>query len=415
MRQFVSDLNSDRKLFIGDYDSYTILKYGLTSDNLLYLTKLGLLIFDKLLLPAAFFWQSENMAKLLFRLEEPIERGIILPVIRNYESTIDIYDYFEYRMYESSKISDANACADPALASEIASVRNKKQVELLANINSYAHLDNGSIRQKYIENWNNDLENHLDINSLRLLLVQSDRTTSEVNQICKLLQEETKNPEFSRSSAIQQIRKLIRSGNCQDFLADRASWLYLKSNADSYKSSIYYSRNPSNSLVFEENLVLLAKTLGVVGLTEELINNLTINQILQIRMSPEYSYFIEAYRELIQQVYTKQENVIEIIQKKIEYRMSREKFFNVVLTPLKTIKTVSSTIFWGLLVNQFSNSAISTPVLLSSGTTSLVSSILMKLDVVNKMMQTKDFSDFKNYILTQKYERQILEKIGAQK
>lgn len=413
MRQFVSDLNADRKLFIGDYDSYTIIKHGITSDNLLYLTKLGLLLFDKLLLPAAFFWQSDNMAQLLLRLQQPIEYGIILPVIRNPESTIDIYDYFAHRMDESAKLGNIEVFKQPALASEIASKQNQRQVKLLECTKSYTHLDNGSIRQKYIENWLKDLGNIFDINSLRLLIAQSCVPPDEITQICQLLQEEITHPQFSRATAIQAIQNLIPSGHCQELIVDRTSWLYLKSNADAYRSSFYYSRNPANNLIFEDNLILLAKTLSVFGLTEELLSNLTIDQILRIRVSPEYLHFIEAYHGLIQQVYTKQEDIVTIIKQKIERKMSRENFSNIVFAPLKTIQSISSALFLSLLANHFSGSNINVPLLIGTGSTAAISSILKKLDIVNKTMVSKDFSDFKNYILSQKYEQQILKRTGA--
>ena len=413
VRQFVSNLTANKKLFIGDYDSYTIIKHGITTDNLLHLTKLGLLLFDKLLLPAAFFWQSDNMSKLLLKLQQPIEYGIMLPVIRDSESTLDISDYFAHRMDESAKLGNIEVFQQPALASEIASKQNQKQVALLKDINSYAHLDNGSIREKYIENWLKDIENRFDIDGLRLLIAQSNTPADELDRIYQLLKEETTHPQFSRATTIQAIQNLIPSGRCQELLIDRASWLYLKSNADAYGSSIYYSKDPVNSLVFEDNLILLSKTLSVFGLTEELITKLSIDQILQIRASSEYLRFIEAYRGLIEKVYTKQENIIAIIQKRIKDQMNRENFFNMIFAPLKTIKAVSSTLFLSLLANHFSNSDINIPLLIGTGSASAISSVLMKFDSVNKAMTSRDFSDFKDYILLEKYEKQILERTGA--
>ena len=54
--QLVSQLSGE-KIFIGDFDSYTIKKHSISEEKLFFLSKLGLLLFDQVILPAAFFWQ----------------------------------------------------------------------------------------------------------------------------------------------------------------------------------------------------------------------------------------------------------------------------------------------------------------------------------------------------------------------
>ena len=60
MRQLVSNLNNDSKMFLGDFDSYTIIRHGTTFDYLYNLSKVGLLLYDRILLPAA--WPQTHCA-----------------------------------------------------------------------------------------------------------------------------------------------------------------------------------------------------------------------------------------------------------------------------------------------------------------------------------------------------------------
>ena len=62
--------NTDTKLFLGVFDSFMIIQNGLSVEHLERSAKYGLLTHDKLLLPAAFFWQSEQMACLLDKIKD---------------------------------------------------------------------------------------------------------------------------------------------------------------------------------------------------------------------------------------------------------------------------------------------------------------------------------------------------------
>ena len=65
MKTYLSQLENDKKIFIGDYDSYTIITEKTDYTKLINLTKAALLLFDRILLPAAFFWQSNEMNRIL--------------------------------------------------------------------------------------------------------------------------------------------------------------------------------------------------------------------------------------------------------------------------------------------------------------------------------------------------------------
>ena len=392
---------------IFNYDSYTIIRYGIPSEQLFFLSKVGLLLYDRLMLPAAFFWQSPAMQSLLLKLEPAIANGLILPVIRDYETTIDIRDYFDRRMDESEKLGKIKVFQQPALASEIASPQNNRYVKLLEDINTYAHLDQNSIRAIYVDNWRNDLTNHFDINSLRLLLAQSSIPSDQLPLITEVLLDSTTNPQFSRASSIELIQKIIPRGRCQELLTERTSWLYLKSNADAYGCGMYYSRNPYNGMIYLDNLQLLAQTLGIFGLTEEIISQLSIEDILRVKVSPEYRRFINAYRNLISTVYSEQDRIVSQINNRILFEIKKETHLTALYNALNIIQSTSSSFFMALVANHFSGSSISIPLLIGSGATTIVSSILRRIDAVNNAIESRDFSNFQNYILAEKYKNKF--------
>lgn len=412
MRQLVSNLYNDKTIFIGDFDSYTIIRHKTSYDYLYYLSKVGLLLFDRIMLPAAFFWQSTNMQNLLLQLEPAIANGIVLPVIRDFESTTDIRDYFARRMDESEKLGKIEVFQQPELASEIASQKNEPYVHLLEDINTYAHLDRSSIRDIYIDNWQKDLDNHFDVFSLNLLIAQASISPDQVQPIKQQFLAATSHPQFSRASCVDLIQHLIPEGKCRDLLTERASWLYLKSNADAYKSGIYYSHNPFNGMIFEDNLYLLSKTLSIFGITEDVISQLSTVDILRIRISPEYRRFIIAYRDLISKVYAEQDNIVSSIRQDIAHEIKKESRLLMLYKALNVIQSGSVNLFMALVGNHFSGSDISTPLLIGSGGSALLTAIIKRIDSVNKTMETCNFLNFKNFIVTEKYKELLTNQTG---
>lgn len=413
MKEMVSNLTSERKLFIGDFDSYSIIRYGIVPNQLNYLSTIGLLLFDRLMLPAAFFWQSPQMQKLLIKLQPAMNNGQVLPVIRDYETTTDIRDYFDRRMDESEKLGQIEVFNMPELASEIAKPESRIYVKLMEDIGTYAHLDQNSIRDIYIRKWTDDLENHTDINSLRLLIAQSSLSIIESPIVVNALLECTLNPQFSRASCIDTIQKLIPKGKCQDLMIERASWLYLKSNAEAYGCGMYYSYDPYNGMIYMDNLNLLGQTLGIFGLTKETIMQLSIYDILQIKSSTEYSRFICAYRDLISKICVEQNRLVSEIHKNISNEMKKEARLATYYNVFTILHNISGSIFLALVANHFSNSNISTPLLIGSGATTVVSTVIKRIDTVAKAMESQNFNDFKNYIITKQYVQSISSRTGV--
>lgn len=408
MRSFVSDLQADSKLFIADYDSYSIRKHNTSVEQLLYLTKIGMLLFDHLLLPAAFFWQSEEMKQVMLRLEEAMACGVIMPVVRDQAETTDVLDYYEHRLEESQKIASFPVFSQPALATELATAENRQAANQLQSVNAFTHLDSSSLRKIYARKWRDDLEYSRDINGMRLLLAQSCLPLDQIDGIRMGLVALSEHPQFSRAFCINYIQNNIPSGRVRDQLEGRTSWLYLRSNADAYNGGFYYSNDPYNGMLFHENIGLLAKTLSDFGLSREMINTLTIRDILLIKSSPEYRNFIAVYRELVQTVLPFQEDIVNSLHSEIEHEFTVENRKKKLYTALSWIQHCSGGIFAGLIINYFSGSTINKPAFFGSLGGSAVPVILKGFGIVNQQMIQRPFVDFKNYVIGEQYRNRIM-------
>lgn len=415
MRRFLSEFNHSQKIFVGDYDSYTIISQRPSFDNLLTTAKMALLLFDHLLMPAAFFWQSKEMTRLMKYLEEPIAYGFILPVIRDCDTTNDIYEYFRTRVDESQQIGNIEAFKQPELASEIANKNHTPVVKQLESLNTYAHSDKKSVRDAFTALWTSDLENHTDINSIRLLLCQSQMSKPEWSGVLESLLEEARYPQFSRASCIDRIQKLLPSGRIRDLIVRRTSWLYLKSNALSYDSKFYYTYDPYNRMLFEENLFLLTQTLEVFGITKKLISQLTILEILQIKESEEFHQFITTYRGLVDASYRRQSDIVDRLKKTLTGEMRKEKWISGIYKKLRFLQATSMSVFLGLLINYLSGNMIDTPVWIATGTASTVPAVIRHFASLNHAVGATPLSDFKEYIIAEKYLNYFDHRLGELK
>lgn len=413
METFLSDLRPYNKLFLGDFDSYTIIKYNIGKDQLMYKTKLGLLLFDKLLLPAAFFWQSEVMSNILPRIETLVEDGYIMPVIRDYKVTRDIKDYFERRYDETYSYTEMEIYNRPEFASEIAKDANKGDVNFLSKINTYVHLEERSTRTAFIISWIRDLEDLYDINSIRMIITAMNNDNDVItDEICSLLKKDIFSENFSRATVIEKVMKIIPNGQVRRKIEDRVTWLYLKSNAEVTSSSFYLTNNPYGGLVLQENLDLLIETLKIFGITKRMIEGLTLEELKIIKNSSEYILFINNYRELINNINVKQNDVVNDITKRTQFKIFSERIKTSMRKSLNTVNVVSSTIFLGLIVNYFSGSTINTDAFTAAGGLSLISNILKHIDKINMRMQNTSFIDFKKYIIAERYTEHLINSIG---
>ena len=101
MEKFLSSYKENKKIFLGDTDSYTVIQNGYTEEDLIYKIKMAVLLYDVVFIPTAYMWQSEQMKEVMYKIQSLILTENVLPIIRKSKETRDIKDYFEKRQSET--------------------------------------------------------------------------------------------------------------------------------------------------------------------------------------------------------------------------------------------------------------------------------------------------------------------------
>ena len=82
MDRFISSYYDQRKIFLADTDSYTIIRSGFTEKDLIHKIKIATLLYDNVFIPAAYMWQSEQMREVMYKIQSLILTENVLPIIR---------------------------------------------------------------------------------------------------------------------------------------------------------------------------------------------------------------------------------------------------------------------------------------------------------------------------------------------
>ena len=170
MEKFLSSYKENRKIFLGDTDSYTIVQNGYTEDELIFKIKMATLLYDVVFIPAAYMWQSEQMKEVMYKIHPLILTENVLPIIRKSKETRDIKDYFEKRQSETKNLKNMEVFRIPSLATEIADADDRKEMLFLNGMNCCLHLEEKSVKEEFIDLWRNDLSNSTDINAISMIL-----------------------------------------------------------------------------------------------------------------------------------------------------------------------------------------------------------------------------------------------------
>ena len=128
MEKFLNEYKDKTKLFFGDTDSFTIIDNKFKVDEISRKLLLSALLYDVVLFPAAYFWQSEIVSEVLHRNQALIRCERVLPVIRNFSVTRDIKDYYDKREEETAKQKDMEVYKDPSLNSELVKKDKSKSI-----------------------------------------------------------------------------------------------------------------------------------------------------------------------------------------------------------------------------------------------------------------------------------------------
>lgn len=406
-KKFISNMGNMSKIFLADYDSYSIMHYNISLDHLKFISKAALLLYDVILVPAAFFWQSEKMTNLMIYMQEPLEHGLIVPVIRDYNITSDIYDYFNARQAENSNLKKQYSLSnkfiksnlETGVFSEITTSKDRENARKLEKMSHAAYSDINSVKKLFVKNWENDINNLTDPNSIGYLL-----------NYCKIPQEikdslldDVENTFFSRVSCISKLNRIISNYPLQALIENRISWLYLKSVSEAYCSKLYAINNPYKRSIQEDNIPVMIDALSVIGLSRELIENLSFHEIILIKCNLEYQNFIKAFRNIVAEISKKQQDINESLKSAISLRLFKEKMISLIPS-VDRINNISYTVFLSLVANALSGSSISPPVFIYSGCVSALTFLLSKVSRINNT----PFLDMQHYIISRKYEEQML-------
>ena len=413
MRHFIDEYSTRKHLFVGDFDSYYIIKNNTLEVELLNVLKVALFLYDGLVIPAAFFWQSYPMSQIMPKIQMLIENEMVLPTIRNYQVTSDIKEYFERRETDTKNLLGTFSVKRPELKAEIATKENLKDVMILQNINSYVHLQNSSIGNAFREMLEIDIVGSADVHSIHTLLITSSISLEKIVQIKSVLLKEISLSGLQRSNLVNIIVSLKLSKRLEEELCDRISWLYLSASAKAANAKLFLSKGQYLGAIKEENLFMFINTLMCLGITRQFLTSLSVKDILILKQSSEYQNFINRYRELVYDIGSEERNIETLLQKKIIKEMNRERTRLRWNRILQCVNTTSASIFVGLIINYFSNSKIMmVPAIVSLGTMG-ISSFMKRIDFLNEKMETKSFLEFERYIARKKYNDEVQRKIGG--
>lgn len=414
MEKFLSSYSRGSKIFLGDTDSYTIIQNGFTEEDIIFKIKVATLLYDVVFVPAAYMWQSEQMKEVMYKIQALILTENVLPVIRKSKETRDIRDYFEKREDETKDLKKMDVYKIPSLASEVATQSNKKDMMFLYKLNCCMHLEDKSVKEEFINLWKKDLTGSVDVGSISMLLCQSNIDINQYNLLLTTLRNDVNYEKFSRSVVIDSILKLSLSQNVKEALQKRISWLYLKANAQASGSDFYLSRSADDGLVYNSNLNIYIQLLRNFGIDANMLKSLSIEEVIRIKNSPEYLNFIVGYHQLVDSVYTEQWNIIERLDKQINYRIQTEKVKRAMRSTMLAIYGASGTIFLSLLANYFSGSTIDKSLWGIVGSTAVLSSVILKkVERANKLISQTSFLDFKDYIIREEYRKRMQENING--
>ena len=205
MDKFLSSYKESKKIFLGDTDSYTVIQNGYTEEELIFKIKMAVLLYDAVFIPAAYMWQSEQMKEVMYKIQPLILTENVLPIIRKSKETRDVKDYFEKRQNETKNLKYMDVFQIPSLATEIADSDDREDMLFLNKMNCCLHLEEKSVKEEFINLWQNDLLNNGDINAIFMILYRSKITTECYKLIINELKNNVDYENFSRSTLIDYI------------------------------------------------------------------------------------------------------------------------------------------------------------------------------------------------------------------
>lgn len=410
MKLMVSRMTDRRILFFGEADSYTVMTHGVDSRELLTKLRTSALLYDHVILAAAYFWQSEELQNILPYVTQLIETGEILPSIRSPRITRDVIDYFDKRLEDTSGLLRTTIAENRALASEIARPEQRPVAEQLASLSTVVHLDTGSVEDAFRRLWSADTVNLRDPFSTRNAVLEgtggNDRAVELLQNIGRIAQQAF----FSRSVVAQELHKMNLPSSLTNALVERASELYLRSNASACGSEqLVSSRSgritgPSVGPLTSANIDLFIRVLGVCGITPRQLLSLNDNELLAIKYSEEFQAFREKYFRLVETAALEHEDFTDEVWYRFERARSHDRIAKRFIGVLKSIQWASGALFaaaLGAVVQE--PTAVGQTLLAASGASAGASQFLGGL----KRLNATPVDDFVEFATRKEYRSRL--------
>ncbi|MFI1654708.1 hypothetical protein ACH4ZU_07165 [Streptomyces sp. NPDC020472] len=351
MKLMVSRMTDKRTLFFGEADSYTVMTRGVAAQDLLAKLRTSALLYDHVILAAAYFWQSEQLRHVLPYVTELIGTGEILPSIRSPWVTRDVIDYFDKRIEDTAGLVGTPIFGIEALASEIARPEQRPVAEQLATIGTLVHLDTGSVEDTFRGLWLTDSSNVRDPYSVHNAVLETAGGHDGVGDLLRGIGAIAHQAFFSRSVVAQELYGMNLPPALTRVLIDRASELYLRSNASACGSEQLVttrwagSGGPSVGPLASANIDLFTRVLGVCGISPRQLHGLGDDEILAIKYSEEFQAFRETYFRLVETATLEHGNFTDELWKRFERMRTRDRMAKRFIRVLKSIELASGALF----------------------------------------------------------------------
>jgi hypothetical protein len=396
MKFFASQTRNKHKLFFGDADSFTLIGERISRDIIFRELKLACLLYDHVVLAAAYFWQSNIMHSLIPHVEPLIQNGDLLPAIRDYSQTMDASDYLERRIEESSLVANQSPIYKiPSIASEIAKPTQRPMASELNKIGTFFHIDTGSIETIYRRLWINDISVNQNPNSLYSLMIIAippkyhNGLTSSLEIICKMQY-------FSRSFIASHILNLQIPKDLKILFIQRASELYLLANAIAINGDLLTGSRAKNVFcnyqgkslgpLARANLDLFLKVLELCDLSVATIDEMSPRELLALKYSEEFIAFRMVYYNLVERAKNTQKDIANEIIQQFSNLKKLEKEKRGLVRVLSILELMSSGVFvntlTSVLLPGFPPAAPA--VILGSGVTTSISYFLKKIKKIQE-------------------------------
>jgi hypothetical protein len=415
MKIFASQTQYKQKLFFGNADSFTLINQQISKETILRELKLSCLLYDHVVLAAAYFWQSDSIRSLIPYVETFIEKGHLLPAIRDYSQTSNASDYLERRIEETSVFANQSLVYKiPAIASEVARLDQLPIANELNQIGTFFHMDSKSIEDIYRRLWIDDIfinENPSSLYNLISVAIPPEYHSYVVNSLQKICKKQY----FSRSIIASCILELRITREEKRLFIQRASALYLLSNAIAINGDLLVGsrtlnlfcnyQNRSLGPLSKANVDLFLKVLELCGLPTSAFDRMSGNEILDLKCSEEFIAFRNLYFNLIDKSRNIQNDLATEIIQRFSNVKKKERVKRGSIHVLNTLEFISSAVFANtlstVLISGFSPAVPA--VILGSGVIPSLNFFLKRIEGIQKT----PFLDFNEFLKDGKFYKKL--------